>query len=239
MTLIYDNDSSSIIDKIEKNLFFLSYSSQSTPIYLFPHSLFYRDRLLFCIHIIIDLPNSMVQYHSKSNVSVDVKLINTQFSDLNHKTSKNDALCRLTTAACLCFIFVIAEVIGGILSSSLAILSDAAHLFADFASFIVAIFAERIARLPPNTSNTFGYHRAEALAALYSMSILLVVSIFLAAEALRRGYVFLTLTDEEEPVVNGKIMSITAGFGVVVNICLAFVLDTRMITPMITGIGLH
>ena len=166
----------------------------------------------------------MVQFQTNGNGSVDVRLINKQSSDLNHKTSKNDALCRLTIAAILCFIFVIVEIIGGLLSSSLAILSDAAHLFADFASFIVAIFAERIARLPPNTSNTFGYHRAEALAALYSMSILLVVSLFLAAEALHRGYVFLVLADEEEPVVNGKIMSLTAGFGVVVNICLAFVL---------------
>ncbi len=159
---------------------------------------------------------------SNSSGSVDVKLVNKQISSLNNSTTKNDALCRLSAASILCFIFILIEVTGGLLSSSLAILSDAAHLCADFASFIVAILAERIAKLPPDTSNTFGYHRAEALAALYSMSCLLGVSIYLAFEAVRRGYIF--LTDSNSVAVDGKIMSITAGIGVIVNIGLAIIL---------------
>lgn len=139
-----------------------------------------------------------------------------------HISTNEDTLRRLTTASILCIIFIIVEVLGGVLSSSLAVLSDAAHLFADLASFIVAIIAARMARLPPNSSNTFGFRRAEALAALYSMSCLWIVSVFLGIEAVHRGYVF--LTSQKSGVVNGKIMSITAAVGIVVNLCLAFIL---------------
>ena len=156
---------------------------------------------------------------------VDVQLINRQCSanlDQAGSSKTDDTLRRLKAASILCLLFIIVEVVGGLLSASLAVLSDAAHLFADLASFIVAIIAARLAQVPPNTSNTFGYHRAEVLAALYSMSCLWVVSLFLAIEAIRRGYVF--LTDEDAAVVDGKIMSITAAIGVVVNISLAFIL---------------
>jgi zinc transporter 2 len=143
-------------------------------------------------------------------------------------STNEDTVRRLKSASILCLIFIIVEVVGGMLSSSLAVLSDAAHLFADLASFIVAIIAARLARLPPNHSNTFGFHRAEALAALYSMSCLWLVSLFLGIEAIHRGYVFLMYqrgeSDGATTVVNGKIMSITAAVGVVVNVSLAFIL---------------
>ncbi len=143
-------------------------------------------------------------------------------------STNEDTLRRLTSASILCLIFIIVEVVGGMLSSSLAVLSDAAHLFADLASFIVAIIAARLARLPPNHSNTFGFHRAEALAALYSMSCLWLVSLFLGIEAIHRGYMFLIYQRGEggstTTVVNGIIMSITAAVGVVVNVSLALIL---------------
>ncbi len=78
--------------------------------------------------------------------------------------------------------------------------------------------------MPPNRNNTFGYHRAEALAALYSMSCLWIVSAFLGVEALHRGYDFVFGSGHKVEEVDGKIMSITAAIGVVVNISLAFVL---------------
>ena len=157
----------------------------------------------------------------------------SQGHGLESKTKTDDTIRRLTCASILCIIFIIVEITGGLLSSSLAILSDAAHLFADLASFIVAILAARLAKVPPNPSNTFGYHRAEALAALYSMSCLWIVSLFLGLAAIRRGYIFLTMdvdasgtidTTGDGIVVDGKIMSATAAVGVVVNLCLAFIL---------------
>ena len=158
---------------------------------------------------------------NNDKIRKDMRLRRCSHSFTDSVTNK-ETIKRLNAASILCLIFIIVEVIGGMLSSSLAVLSDAAHLFADLASFIVAIIAARLARLPPNSSNTFGFHRAEALAALYSMSCLWIVSLFLGIEACRRGYNFLIL--ENEGVVNGKIMSITATVGVIVNICLAFIL---------------
>jgi zinc transporter 2 len=146
----------------------------------------------------------------------------SKIQSINVSTKTDDTISRLTAASILCFIFLIVEVVGGLLSSSLAVLSDAAHLFADFASFIVAIVASRLAKIPPNASNTFGFHRAEVLAALYSMSCLWAVSLLLGAEAIHRGYMM--LTGEISASVDGKIMSLTAAIGVVVNVSLAFIL---------------
>lgn len=167
------------------------------------------------------------------NLSTNQKPHCSQSHGFESKTKNEDTIRRLTYASILCAIFIIVEITGGLLSSSLAVLSDAAHLFADLASFLVAIVAARLATVPPNSSNTFGYHRAEALAALYSMSCLWIVSFFLGVEAIQRGYNFLTMdiittatvgTTTVGVVVDGKIMSATAAVGVVVNVCLAFIL---------------
>jgi len=136
------------------------------------------------------------------------------------KDQQSDVIRRLVTATWLCFAFLIVEVIGGYLAGSLAIMSDAAHLFADLASFGVAIVAARLASLPATDQHTFGLKRAESLAALLSMLSLAVVSIMLALEAIRRLY-------ENKGVVDGKGMSLIAGIGVLVNVALAFVLGVE------------
>lgn len=153
--------------------------------------------------------------------------------------SKNDVIRRLTIASILCLVFLLVEVVGGILSSSLAVLSDAAHLFTDLTSFLIAIIASRLAQYPPDSKNTFGFQRAEALAALFSMCCLCVISLFLGLEAIRRGISFWNIQKQYHDqqidgdvsgdmnmdfVVDGKIMTYTACVGVLVNICLAFVL---------------
>jgi len=151
------------------------------------------------------------------------------------KSENDDIIRRLKIASILCLTFLIVEIVGGLLSSSLAILSDAAHLFSDLASFIIAIIASKLAQLPPNSKNTFGFQRAEAFAALFSMSSLFAVSLFLGVEAVKRGILFWNMqhdtvdgngsgTSITGPVVDGRIMTYTACIGVFVNICLAFVL---------------
>eukprot|EP00978_Attheya_sp_CCMP212_P008494 scaffold19934_cov50-Attheya_sp.AAC.2 len=137
---------------------------------------------------------------------------------------------RLKIASLLCFIFLVVEVIGGLLSSSLAILSDAAHLMADLASFAVAIGASYLASLPSNQQHTFGLKRTESLAAFFSMVTLAFVSVGLACEALRRLWWILsassssTLDQDLVEAVDGKLMSGIAAIGVVVNVALAFIL---------------
>jgi cobalt-zinc-cadmium efflux system protein len=81
---------------------------------------------------------------------------------------------------------LIVEVIGGIISNSLALLSDAAHVFSDVIALTLSYLAIRLASRPPSTSRTFGYHRAEVFAALANGIILLLVSIFIFNEAYQR-----------------------------------------------------
>jgi cobalt-zinc-cadmium efflux system protein len=63
--------------------------------------------------------------------------------------------------------FLVVEIIGGVLADSLALLSDAAHMFTDTAALAIALAATRVARRPVDARRTFGYHRFEILAAAY------------------------------------------------------------------------
>lgn len=142
----------------------------------------------------------------------------------SHKKSHdNGVLRRLKTATVLCLVFMTVEVIGGYIAGSLAVLSDAAHLMADLASFAVAIVAAYLAARPSTRYHTYGLKRTESLAALFSMSTLAVISIGLALEAVRRIYNML-YHEEDTEEVDGKLMSGIATIGVLVNLALAAVL---------------
>ena len=130
----------------------------------------------------------------------------------------DNVLGRLQLATCLCITFLIVEAVGGWIAGSLAILSDAAHLLADLAAFLVAMGAAHLASLPSTEYHTFGLKRMESLAALFSMVSLALVSVGLAAEAIRR-----LVYPPSEPI-DGKLMSGIAAIGVLVNVCLAVVL---------------
>lgn len=131
---------------------------------------------------------------------------------------RKQVIRRLKIATILCASFMIVEIAGGLISGSLAILSDAAHLFADLASFAVAIAASYLASLPATVRHTYGLKRTESLAALFSMTSLAFVSVGLAYEAVQR------LVEPPKEGVDGTLMSVIAGIGVVVNVVLAFVL---------------
>mmetsp|Transcript_21941 Transcript_21941/g.62485 ORF Transcript_21941/g.62485 Transcript_21941/m.62485 type:complete len:461 (-) Transcript_21941:7-1389(-) len=131
---------------------------------------------------------------------------------------RNEVLRRLYIATILCTCFLIVEAVGGWIAGSLAILSDAAHLFADVAGFAVAIAASYLAGLPATEQHTFGLKRSESLAALLSMISLAFASFGLAFEAIRR-----LMFGMEEPI-NAKLMTLIAAIGVVVNLILAYVL---------------
>ena len=64
-------------------------------------------------------------------------------------------------ASVLCLLFMTAEVVGGVLSNSLAIATDAAHLLTDFASFMISLVAIWMAARPKSRKMSFGWHRAE------------------------------------------------------------------------------
>lgn len=82
--------------------------------------------------------------------------------------------------------FLVVEIVGGILTNSLALLSDAAHMFTDVMALAIAIAAMRLSRLPADRKRTFGYHRFEILAAAFNATLLFFVALYIVYEAYRR-----------------------------------------------------
>lgn len=115
--------------------------------------------------------------------------------------------------------FMVAEVIGGILSNSLALLADSGHMLADVGALALSLIAMRLAQRPPSAERTFGYVRMEILAALVNGAMLLVISGWIVWEAWRR------LGSPQE--VDGPLMMGVAGVGLVVNVVGAGLLHTR------------
>jgi cobalt-zinc-cadmium efflux system protein len=93
---------------------------------------------------------------------------------------------RLLSVLGLAVVFLIVEVAGGIASRSLALLADATHLFADVAALTLAYGAMMLADVVPTKKYTFGFYRAEILAAFVNAELLVVVTAFLFYEAYRR-----------------------------------------------------
>ena len=83
-------------------------------------------------------------------------------------------------------VLLLAEVVGGILTGSLAVLADAGHLLSDVGSIVLALIAARLASLPARGRRTFGYQRSEVLAALVNGLLLVAVSIGIAIAAIGR-----------------------------------------------------
>src|SRR5216683_6092526 len=111
----------------------------------------------------------------------------------------------LAATAVLCVV----ELVGGYLTNSLALISDAAHMFTDMAALGLTLFALWICSRPASESKTFGYHRAEILAALVNGVVLWLVIAFIAAEAWRRLH--------DPPVVAERGMVAVAGAALAVN----------------------
>jgi cobalt-zinc-cadmium efflux system protein len=101
-------------------------------------------------------------------------------------TGHEETSRRLGISAVLNLAIVVAEIVGGLLSGSLALLSDALHNLGDVAALGVAILARRLGRKPPSLRHTFGLRRAEVLAALLNSATLLVVITLIIREAVER-----------------------------------------------------
>lgn len=103
-----------------------------------------------------------------------------------------------------------AEAVGGLLSHSLALLSDAGHMLTDVLSLVLAWYAARLAHRPATARRTYGYHRAGILAALFNAAVLILVAAAIVVEAVLRL---------RHPVaVAPDIMLVVAGIGLVGNL---------------------
>ncbi|MFZ4930792.1 cation diffusion facilitator family transporter [Chryseobacterium sp. Mn2064] len=107
-------------------------------------------------------------------------------------------------------IYLIAEVIGGIITNSLALLADAAHMLTDVVGLLLAFIAIKIGEKKADPSRTYGYYRTEILAAVVNAVVLLGISVYVLFEAYQRF--------QNPPEVQSKSMLIVAGIGLVVNI---------------------
>ncbi len=110
---------------------------------------------------------------------------------------------------------LIAEVIGGILTNSLALLSDAAHVFADVFALVLSWVAVYLTTLPATNSRTYGYHRAEVFAAFINGVSLFAISCWIFYEAIHRIF-------SPEPV-KSLLMLVIAGIGLIINLIVAFI----------------
>lgn len=112
--------------------------------------------------------------------------------------------------------YLIAEVVGGLLTHSLALLADAGHMLTDVGGLALALIAIKLGERKANPAKTFGYYRAEILAALVNAVVLLGISIYILYEAYRR---FL-----DPPEVQSTAMLIVAIIGLFVNFAGMFIL---------------
>lgn len=125
---------------------------------------------------------------------------------------------RLLATFSLVAVYMVAELIGGLAANSLALLADAGHMFSDAGALGLALFAIWFARRPATARHTYGYYRAEILAALVNAGSLIAIAAFIFIEALDRFR-------NPPPVAGGVMMAIATG-GLVVNLASLWILHS-------------
>jgi cobalt-zinc-cadmium efflux system protein len=115
--------------------------------------------------------------------------------------------------------YTVVEVIGGLLTGSLALLADAGHMLSDVMSIGLALFAIWLAQRPPTFARSFGYQRAEILVALLNGATLVAIAIWIFVEAYQRF--------SDPPDVLGGWMLAVAAVGLLVNVLAAVILWRR------------
>lgn len=124
---------------------------------------------------------------------------------------------RLTFALVLTATYMVAEVVGGLAANSLALLADAGHMFSDAAALGLSLVAVVLTQRPATPQRTYGFHRAEILAALTNGAALLVLSVLITREAWERL--------SSPPQVQGGLMLVVAFGGLVINFANLLVLS--------------
>ncbi len=109
--------------------------------------------------------------------------------------------------------FTLVEVVAGYMAGSLALISDAAHMFTDSAALAVSLAATRFGRMPADSKRTFGYQRFEILAAAFNAALLFLVAIYILFEAWHRFI-------EPEPIKADAMLAV-AVVGFIVNLVAA------------------
>ena len=126
----------------------------------------------------------------------------------SHGRSSNSR--RLAIVLGLVAVYMVAEVVGGLLTNSLALLADAGHMLSDAGALALSLFAISIAQRPPTSTHTYGYYRTEILASLINGAALIAIAIYIFVEAYQRI--------GDPPEVQGGLMMAIAVGGLCVNL---------------------
>lgn len=129
----------------------------------------------------------------------------------DREREKKVAQRRLYVVSVICLLFMIGEIIGGYLAGSLAVMTDAAHLLADFISFLISLLSLWLSSRPATHKLSYGWHRAEILGSLLSVFTIWLVTgvlVYLAVERLVSN----------DYTIEGTIMLITSGCALLANI---------------------
>ena len=149
-----------------------------------------------------------------------------------HSHAHGAGVRALKIALVLTATFLVAEVVGGLLSNSLALLADAGHMLTDVAALALSLFVAWFSHRPVTPEKSYGYLRWEILAAFINGATLLLLSTWIAWEAVQR-------LREPEPVASGLMLTV-AVLGLLVNVAAAWVLRPSEGTSLnIRGAYLH
>lgn len=132
--------------------------------------------------------------------------------------SGTHAYRRLIAALLLVLIYAAVEAVGGYFSHSLALLSDAGHMMADGLALLIAAFAAWVALRPPSPKHSYGFGRAEILAAWFSSLLLLAIAAWIIVEAVARIH-------HPPATIHASGVIWIAGVGLVVNLLIAWILS--------------
>ncbi|XP_038669772.1 zinc transporter 4 [Scyliorhinus canicula] len=125
---------------------------------------------------------------------------------------------KLWIAITLYTLFTAGELVGGFISNSLAVMTDAVHMLADVLGIAASLVAIYLSEKPPSSRFTFGWHRFEVLAAVLSVMLIYAVTIGLVYEAVQR-------TIHQDFEIQADVMIIIAAIGVAVNLLMGFLLN--------------
>ncbi|MDA8168944.1 MAG: cation diffusion facilitator family transporter [Nitrospiraceae bacterium] len=128
----------------------------------------------------------------------------------------HDTEGRLSLSLLITSVFMIGEAAGGLYTNSLALLSDAGHMFTDAFALVLSLIAARISRWDPDRRATFGYQRVGLLAAVINGLSLFVISFVIFFEAYRRFI--------NPPEIKAGLMLVIAVLGLIANIVMAWIL---------------
>jgi len=135
---------------------------------------------------------------------------------LSQHTQHNKSNKRILIAVILNFMICLVEVVGGLLSGSLALLADALHNFSDGMAILISYLARKIGLRSPDLKMTFGYKRAEILAALLNSSVIIIIAFFLFREA------YFRFRDPQEITI--PVMIAVGGFGLIADLVSVYLL---------------